>query len=96
MSKALLILGDSGSGKTASLMNLEPSTTLLIQSEKKDLPFRPKGWGSFSSESTEGSIYGANDYELIKRVMFGAAKAGKKVIIIDDANYLMMGEELRR
>lgn len=96
MSKALLILGDSGSGKTASLMNLEPSTTLLIQSEKKDLPFRPKGWGAFSKENLQGSINVNNDYQSIKAAMGGAVKAGKKVIIIDDANYLMMGEEFRR
>jgi hypothetical protein len=96
MSKALLILGDSGSGKTASLMNLEPSTALLIQSEKKDLPFRPKGWEAFNKDNLKGSINVNNDYQSIKAAMGGAVKAGKKVIIIDDANYLMMGEEFRR
>jgi len=96
MSKALLILGDSGSGKTASLMNLDPSTTLLIQSEKKDLPFRPKGWEAFSRDNLKGSIKVSNDYKVIKAAMGGAVKAGKKLIIVDDSNYLMMGEEFRR
>ncbi len=96
MSKALLILGDSGSGKTASLMNLDPSTTLLIQSEKKDLPFRPKGWEAFNKDNLQGSINVNNDYMSIKAAMSGAVKAGKKVIVVDDTNYLMMGEEFRR
>jgi hypothetical protein len=68
----------------------------LIQSEKKDLPFRPKGWEAFNKDNLKGSINVNNDYQSIKAAMSGAVKAGKKVIIIDDANYLMMGEEFRR
>lgn len=44
MSIATLILGNSGSGKSTSLRNLDPARTLLIQCIKKPLPFRTKGW----------------------------------------------------
>jgi len=96
MSRAALVLGDSGSGKTASLRHLDPTITLLIQSEAKELPFRPKGWGAFNSENLEGSIKSTNDYAVIKASINGGVNAGKKIIIVDDANYLMMGEEFRR
>lgn len=91
-----MILGNSGSGKTTSLRNLNPVTTLLIQVEKKDLPFKPKGWKSFTSEDQTGSIFCSNKYEMIKRVMADAADAGKKVIVVDDSNYLMMRDEFSR
>ena len=40
MSTATLILGNSGTGKSTSLRNLDPAKTLLIQCIKKPLPFR--------------------------------------------------------
>ena len=39
MSIATLILGASGTGKTASLRNLDPAQCLLIQPVRKPLPF---------------------------------------------------------
>jgi len=96
MSRTALILGDSGTGKTASLRELDPALTLLIQPEAKDLPFRPKGWLEFSRENLGGSIKSSNDYAVIRASINGGVKDGKKVIVIDDANYLMMGEEFRR
>ena len=96
MSKCILVLGDSGSGKTASLRNLDPVVSLIIQPEAKDLPFRPVGWGEFNKDNLSGSIKSTNDYLTIQAAIKGAIRSGKKVIIIDDANYLMMGEEFRR
>ena len=54
MGKSALIIGESGSGKTCSLRNLDPQKILLIQSIKKDLPFPSKDW-RFLKEK-EGSI----------------------------------------
>lgn len=44
MGTVSLILGESGTGKTASLRHLNPQTCLLIQSIQKPLPFPAKAW----------------------------------------------------
>jgi ABC-type sugar transport system ATPase subunit len=44
MSIACMILGQSGTGKTTSLRNLNPADVLLIQAVKKPLPFRSNAW----------------------------------------------------
>lgn len=50
----LIPAGESGTGKTASLRNMNPTDTLLIQVVKKPLPFRSKGWSYRTKESPEG------------------------------------------
>lgn len=40
MARKILLLGDSGTGKTHSLQFLDPKTTVIICPENKDLPWR--------------------------------------------------------
>ena len=40
MAISTMILGDSGTGKTTSLRNLDPIETLIIRPIKKPLPFK--------------------------------------------------------
>ena len=42
MSKVICIAGESGSGKTTSMRNLDPETTMYIDCDKKGLSW--KGW----------------------------------------------------
>ena len=56
MSIATLVLGSSGSGKSTSLRNLDPSKTLLIQCIKKPLPFRATGWKTRKDLKDEGNV----------------------------------------
>ena len=42
MSKSILIMGESGSGKTTSMRNLKPEETFYIDADKKGLSW--KGW----------------------------------------------------
>lgn len=42
MAKVIGIIGESGSGKTTSLRNLDPKTTFYIDCDKKGLNW--KGW----------------------------------------------------
>ena len=50
MAKVIGIMGESGSGKTTSCRNLDPSTTYYIDCDKKGLNW--KGWRkSYNSEA---------------------------------------------
>lgn len=86
MSIATLILGESGRGKSYSLRNLNPETTLILQTHRKPLPFRANGLKPFKVDSWQKLI----DY--IKN----AKSNGKDVVIIDDFQYLMANEFMRR
>lgn len=44
MSKTILIMGESGSGKTTSMRKLNPETTFYFDCDKKGLNW--KGWRS--------------------------------------------------
>lgn len=96
MSIATIILGESGTGKSTSLRNLDPAKTLLIQAIKKPLPFKSKGW--------EKSIFVTDKSRTVKyedgRVEYGILnlieKTPKEIIVIDDFQYIMTNEFMRR
>ena len=85
MSYGTLVLGESGSGKTASLRNLDPAKCLLIQPVRKPLPFRSKGWKELSA-GNPGSIFVADDATRIVNAM---KKSHKDIIIVDDWQYVL-------
>ncbi len=94
MSIPTLILGDPGTGKTSALRNMNPAETLLIQVVKKPLPFRSKDWQYFDAQNNPGgNIFVADTPAEIVRIM---QKTRRKVICIDDANYVMSNAFLRR
>lgn len=82
MSKVVLIIAQSGTGKSSSLRNFKAGEAQVILCSGKELPFRselsamvPKGYGD---------IYSAIE------------KSTAPVVVIDDANYLMSFEEMAR
>lgn len=91
MSIATLILGQSGTGKSTAMRNLKAEDVLLIQAVKKPLPFRSADWKYLSKDG--GSIYVCDNAELIINVM---QKSSRKIIIIDDMQYIMANEYMRR
>lgn len=90
MSIATIILGQSGTGKSASLRNLDPANTLLIQAIKKPLPFKAEGWKSVKDG---GNIIVADNSLRICDYMH---KTARDVIVIDDFQYTMANEFMRR
>lgn len=93
MSIATMILGQSGTGKTASLRNLKPADTLLIQAVKKPLPFRSKDWRPCTKGDPEGSILVTDSSHTIVGAM---QRTKKPVIVIDDFQYILANEFMRR
>lgn len=91
MSIATLILGQSGTGKSTSLRNLNPNDVLLIQAVRKPLPFRSADWKALNADG--GSIYVTDNAEQIIKIM---RKSSRKIIIIDDMQYIMANEYMRR
>ena len=85
MAQKVLILGDSGTGKSASLRNFKPEEILVINAAGKPLPFK----NHFECVTPR--------YEkLTKDVLDAMDKTDKKVIVIDDAQYIMSFQYMRR
>lgn len=94
MSISTVILGESGTGKTTSLRNLDPANTLLIQVVKKPLPFRSKGWSYFEPQKNKaGNIFVSDDWTTINTIL---RRTQRKVIVIDDFQYVLANEFMRR
>lgn len=91
MSIATLILGESGTGKSTSLRNMQPAETLLIQVIPKPLPFRSKDWKPLTRDG--GNIVVSADSAQIVAFM---QKTTRPVIVVDDFQYLLATEFMSR
>lgn len=96
MAKVIGIMGESGSGKTTAMRNLDPATTLYIDSDRKGLNF--KGWRE--KYNTEKKNYVATDsFSIVKgfleRVDTEEQFKHIKTIVIDTLNGMMVAEEMR-
>lgn len=90
MSIATMVLGQSGTGKSTSLRNMDPAQTLLIQVISKPLPFRSKDWKPVKEG---GNIIVASDSATICAAM---KKTSRPIIVIDDFQYLLATEFMER
>lgn len=96
MAKVIGVMGESGSGKTTAMRNLDPETTFYIDCDKKGLNW--KGWKSqynvekknfWSSDSftvVSGLLRKINEQDQFKHI---------KVVVIDTINGMMVCEEMR-
>jgi hypothetical protein len=94
MSVATMIIGESGTGKSTALRNLNPAETLLIQSVRKPLPFKSKDWKVYDKERCpEGRVFVTDNSAKIIEIM---RRATHKVIVLDDFQYILANEFMRR
>lgn len=91
------IMGESGSGKTTSLRNLDPKTTMYFDADKKGLSW--KGWRK--DYNAENQNYLANDLANIAKLTLIKVNESKefkhiKTVVIDTLNGIMVADEMRR
>lgn len=92
MSIATMILGESGTGKTTSLRQLDPASVLLIQAVPKPLPFKGK-WKPITKADPSGSIYVTDNSANIVAAM---RRTDRPIVILDDFQYVLANEFMRR
>jgi len=79
MAIPILLMGRSGSGKSASLRNVTEDT-FVVNVSNKPLPFRPKA---------NLKVMACDEYLRIKSALRAAYDKGIRLAVIDDAGYLM-------
>ena len=77
MGRVALIVGESGTGKSSSLRNFEPSEIGIINCDNKELPFKDKGFTQ---------IHAVQPTEVIKAL--DQLSKQYKTIVIDDAQFI--------
>lgn len=95
MAIVTMVLGESGTGKSTSLRNFNPDDVVLIQSIRKPLPFRSKGWDAREKQedgSITGNIFATDSSEIICSIL---PRIEQDIIVIDDSQYIMANEFMR-
>jgi ABC-type dipeptide/oligopeptide/nickel transport system ATPase subunit len=97
MSKVIGIMGESGSGKTTSMRELDPKTTFYIDCDKKGLSW--KGWRD--QYQFEKHNYMATDQintvnQILTKISSQENMSHIKTVVIDTLNGLMVADEVRR
>jgi hypothetical protein len=100
MAQGILIIAESGAGKSTSIENLDPKETFIINVANKPLPF--KGWRKkyslWSKENPMGNMYTGSTAQNIEACIRYVAEKRKdvKYLVIDDFQYMSSFEFFER
>lgn len=79
MAQMILVMGESGTGKSTSMRNCDPATTAVVNPVGKPLPFK----GKFEMLNSE------TESRKITKFMKEQVASGKKLIVVDDFQYIL-------
>lgn len=94
MAKVIGVMGESGSGKTTAMRNLDPSVTYYFDCDKKGLNWR--GWrDQYGKEKKNLTV--SDDFMTVDRILHNINDNAPhiKYVVIDTLNGLMVAEEMR-
>ena len=97
MARVIGLIGESGSGKTTAMRNLNPASTFYIDCDKKGLSW--KGWREQYNKDRDN--YRALDDQSLVLQIFRFINIKEKykhikVIVVDTLNGIMVADEMRR
>lgn len=89
MADTLLILGNTGTGKSTAIKTLNPETTFIVQCVNKELPFR-----GFKKKYllNKNRLVSSSYKEIGKKLLEINDNENIKTVILDDITYLMTNE----
>lgn len=95
MSTKVMIGGESGHGKSTSIRTLNPVETMIINVIGKELPF--EGWKKKYNKESKNiiNVYSSDKIQDVMRAV-DQKMMEKKIIVIDDAQYIMSYEFMAR
>ncbi|WP_274787527.1 AAA family ATPase [Klebsiella pneumoniae] len=102
MGTPVLILGDSGAGKSYSLRNFTPDEVILLQCIPKMLPYRATGWKLNGKELPDGSVQRGNIIRfdawdaVLDSINRMVLSKNRRVLVIDDFQVVMQHENMMR
>lgn len=96
MAKVIGVMGESGSGKTTAMRNLDPEVTFYLDCDKKGLNW--KGWKSQYNGEKKNYIC-SDKFSVVslalKKIDTGESYKHIKYVVIDTINGLMVAEEMQ-
>jgi len=87
MARFILVEGNPGSGKSRSLMNLDPKTTVILSPNTKDLPF--KGARKMYNKENKNFFFVENLPQLREYIQKINAGSKIKTIVVEDFGHLL-------
>lgn len=100
MAQSILVIAESGTGKSTSIENLDPKETFIINVANKPLPF--KGWKKkytiWSKENPSGNMYDKSTVPNIEACIkyVNDKRPDIKVLVVDDFQYMSSFEFFER
>jgi len=92
MAQGILVIAESGAGKSTSIENLDPKETFIINVANKPLPF--KGWKKkyvlWSKDNPSGNLYTGSSAQQIEACLsyVSSKRPEIKTIVVDDFQYM--------
>ncbi len=95
MATGILIIGESGSGKSTSIRNLDQKSTYIINVQGKPLPW--KGSKDQYNEAEKNTMH-SDTASKICAILSSISERAPHIstVVIDDFQYIMVNEMMRR